>query len=70
MNQSVPVVNWDMLVLLKIYAGEPQDVLDARQILKLRQTSANDLSRVSDLADRLGIGDEWMAFLLAHAKDQ
>jgi hypothetical protein len=70
MNQSVPVVNWDMLVLLKIYAGGPQDVLDARQILKLRQTSANDLSRVSDLADRLGIGDEWMAFLLAHAKDQ
>lgn len=70
MNQSVPVVNWETLVLLRIYAGGPQDVLDARQILKLRQPSANDLHRVSELADRLGIRDEWIALSVAHAKDQ
>jgi hypothetical protein len=46
MNRSVPVVNWDMLVMLKLYAGGPQDILDVRQILKVRQPSMAELHTV------------------------
>jgi hypothetical protein len=70
MNQSMPVVTWDMLVLLKAYAGGPQDVLDARQILKVRQPPEEELRRISGLADRLGIREEWTALSADHAKDQ
>ena len=59
MNRSVPVVKWDMLVMLKLYAGGPQDMLDARQILKVRQPSMAELQTVGNLAGTLGLLDEW-----------
>lgn len=37
MERIVPVVCWQVLILLKLYAGGPQDRLDAQQILKARQ---------------------------------
>jgi hypothetical protein len=61
LNHQVPVVTWEMLVLLKVYAGGPQDVLDVRQILKVRLPSENELSKVAVLAEQLGIRKEWMA---------
>jgi hypothetical protein len=70
MNRTVPMVGWERLVILKLYAGGPQDVFDARQILKVRQPSENELRAVSDLADRLGIRAEWTALSAEHAKDQ
>ncbi len=36
MDQVVPVVSWQVLVLLKLYAGDPQDTLDAHNILQVR----------------------------------
>ena len=67
-NQGVPVVRWDMLVLLKLYAGGPQDVLDAQQNVKARPPSEEELHRISSLADRLGIREEWTALSAEHAK--
>jgi hypothetical protein len=61
MNHRVPVVNWATLVLLKLYAGEPQDILDAKQILIVRQPAGDELTRLSALADRLGLREEWIA---------
>lgn len=59
MNRSVPVVKWDMLVMLKLYAGGPQDILDARQILRIRQPSMDELQAVGNLARTLEILEEW-----------
>lgn len=59
MNRSVSVVKWDMLVMLKLYAGGPQDMLDARQILKVRQPSLAELQTVGKLAGTLGLLEEW-----------
>ena len=61
MNHRVPVVNWATLVLLKLYAGGPQDILDAKQILTVRQPAGDELTRLSALADRLGLREEWIA---------
>jgi hypothetical protein len=70
MNHRVPVVTWDMLVMLKLYAGGPQDMLDARQVLRVRQPHEEELRRISSLADRLGIREEWTALSAEHAKEQ
>lgn len=61
MTHTAPVVRWDMLVLLKLYAGGPQDVLDARQILKVRQPSSVEMDKISLLATELGLIEEWNA---------
>jgi hypothetical protein len=54
MNHTAPIVRWDMLVLLKLYAGEPQDVLDARQILKVRQPSSVEMDKIKSFGNRVG----------------
>lgn len=69
LNHRIPVVNWEALVLLKVYAGGPQDLLDARQILKVRQPSATELTRISNLAERLGIQEEWTELSTEYFKD-
>ncbi|MDF2459974.1 MAG: hypothetical protein K0S79_2390 [Nitrospira sp.] len=65
----MPVVTWESLVLLKIYAGGPQDLLDARQILKVRQPSETELARISNLAERLRIQEEWTELSTEYFKD-
>ena len=50
--------------------GGPDDVLDARQIVKVRQPSEEDLRNISSLADRLGIGEECRALSAEHSQDQ
>jgi hypothetical protein len=62
-------VTWESLVLLKIYAGGPQDLLDARQILKVRQPSETELARIFNLAERLGIQEEWTELSTEYFKD-
>jgi hypothetical protein len=69
LNHRVPVVTWESLVLLKIYAGGPQDLLDVRQILKVRQPSETELARISNLAERLGIQEEWTELSTEYFKD-
>lgn len=58
---AVPVVSWQSLILLKLYAGGPQDFLDARQILAVCQPSQADMQEVSALADRTGLSTAWQA---------
>lgn len=40
LERMVPVVSWQALILLKLYAGGPQDILDAQQILQVRRPQA------------------------------
>jgi hypothetical protein len=59
----VPVVSWQSLVLLKLYAGGPQDLVDAQQILALRQPTQSDLHTLSTLADQLSLSAAWERFI-------
>jgi hypothetical protein len=63
-------VKWDVLLLLKLYAGGPQDMLDARQILKIRQPSTVEIQAVGNLAGRLGVLEEWTALSAHYFKNQ
>jgi len=40
---SVPVVSWPVLIILKLYAGGPHDLLGVHQILKVRRPQAKDV---------------------------
>ena len=57
MDQVVPVVFWQMLVLLKLYAGGSQDKLDAHHILQMRNPKPDELEQ--DLSGLLLI--QWRA---------
>ena len=61
---TVPVVNWQSLVLLKLYAGGPQDLLDARQILAVRQPNRNELQEVTQLAEQVNLLADFQALAI------
>jgi len=50
---SVPVISWQGLILLKLYAGGPQDLLDAQHILDVRQPNRDGIEEIARLADRV-----------------
>ena len=56
---SVPIVSWPVLIILKLYAGGPQDLLDVRQILKVRRPLANDVQEIESMAQAAGVLSEW-----------
>jgi len=56
---SVPVVNWPALVLLKLYAGGPMDLQDARNILAVRQPSDAERLALAGQASALGLAEEF-----------
>ncbi len=56
---SVPVVSWQVLIILKLYAGGPHDLLDVHQILKVRQPQAKDLQDIASMAETVGVLNEW-----------
>ncbi len=56
---SVPVVSWPVLIILKLYAGGPQDLLDVRQILKVRRPLVNDVQEIESMAQAAGVLSEW-----------
>lgn len=64
---SVPVVNWQALVLLKVYAGGPIDMQDARNILAVRNPNVMDREYLIAQADALGLGEEVCTLLRASA---
>lgn len=66
MERIVPVVGWQVLILLKLYAGGPQDRLDAQQILKARQPQQHDLQQMRGMAESAGVLEEWLALSNAH----
>ncbi|MDR4495873.1 MAG: nucleotidyl transferase AbiEii/AbiGii toxin family protein [Nitrospirales bacterium] len=63
MDQMLPVVSWQMLVLLKLYAGGPQDQLDAQHILQVRSPEPKDLQTMGRMAKSLGILEDWSALV-------
>ena len=60
---AVPVVTWKALILLKLYAGGPQDLLDARQILAVRQPAPAEQQDIAALADKVGLAAAWQALI-------
>ena len=69
MDQVVPVVSWQVLVLLKLYAGGPQDKLDAQHILQVRNPKPDDLEQIREMAESLGILKDWIIFLNLHQQN-
>jgi Domain of unknown function (DUF1814). len=65
MERIVPVVSWPVLILLKLYAGGPQDLVDAQQILRARQPHQSDLERLRGMAESAGLLKEWAS--LSHS---
>lgn len=63
MGCAVPVVSWQVLILLKLYAGGPQDLLDARQILAVRQPTEAERRALEALAGQEGLSEEWQAMV-------
>jgi len=55
---AVPVVNWQALVLMKLYAGGPIDLQDARSIVAVRKPGTADRDSLIAQADRLGLTQE------------
>lgn len=60
---SVRVVSWQALILLKLYAGGPQDLLDAQQILAVRQPTPTERQAVAALADKVGLLPAWQMLI-------
>lgn len=56
---SVPVVSWPVLIILKLYAGGPHDLLDVHQILKIRRPQAKDVLDIESMAETAGVLSEW-----------
>ena len=59
----VPIVSWQSLILLKLYAGGPQDLVDAQQILAVRQPTQSDVHTLATLADQLSLSTAWERFI-------
>jgi predicted nucleotidyltransferase len=60
---TVRVVSWQALILLKLYAGGPQDMLDAQQILAVRQPTQVERQAVAALADAVGLSAAWQTLI-------
>jgi hypothetical protein len=48
-----------MLIILKLYAGGPHDLLDVHQILKIRRPQAKDVQGIESMAEMAGVLSEW-----------
>lgn len=55
---SVPVVNWQALVLLKLFAGGPIDLQDARSIVAVRKPGVTHREDLIAQADALELTQE------------
>lgn len=59
----LPVVDWPALVLLKLYAGGPVDLQDARDIIAVRRPNLSEREQLATLAKSLGLAKECKALL-------
>jgi hypothetical protein len=67
LGYSVPVVNWQALVLLTLYAGAPVDLQDARSVVAVRKPSVTRREDLIAQADALGLAHEVRVLLDSHA---
>lgn len=63
LDTLVPVVSWQALVLLKLYAGGPLDLRDARDILAVRRPGTPDGEALVAQAETVGLAEEARALL-------
>ena len=56
---SVLVVSWPVLIILKLYAGGPRDLLDVHQLLKVMRPQAKDVQEIESMAQVAGVLSEW-----------
>lgn len=63
LGYAVPVVNWRSLVLMKLYAGGPVDLQDARSIIAVQKPNTADRKRLIAQAEALGLAQEVRALL-------
>jgi hypothetical protein len=68
MDRTVPVVAWSVLLILKLYAGGPQDRLDAEQLLKARQPQQAELETLRVMAESAGVLEEWDSLAQAYLR--
>lgn len=54
---DVPVASWQSLILLKMYAGGPQDLLDAKNLVLRKQSTTKEIQEITQLADQLGLSE-------------
>ncbi len=54
-GRKVPIVSWRSLVILKLYAGAPQDQIDAKGILDVQKPTVEDLQGLKQIAASLGL---------------
>lgn len=66
---SVPVVSWPHLVLLKLYAGGPHDLLDAERLLVIQRPDPVTLRVMRTQAEAVGLS-RTLADLLARVADE
>ncbi len=59
----IPVVSWEALLLLKLYAGGPKDLLDAQTLFVHQQPHARHQEHVATMAKTVGLTEEWNTFL-------
>lgn len=62
-GQSIPVATWDRLLLLKLYAGGPADLLDAHGLWAVARPDSDAVEKLRKLAQQVGLGPEFAAFL-------
>ncbi|HEY6923598.1 MAG TPA: hypothetical protein VI653_09025 [Steroidobacteraceae bacterium] len=60
---TVRVVSWQALILLKLYAGGPQDLLDAQHILAVRQPTPAERRALAVQAEAVGLSTAWHALI-------
>ena len=61
----LPVVDWPALVLLKLYAGGPVDLQDARGIVAVRRPNQSERKDLVAKAEALGVAEEYKALFAA-----
>ncbi|WP_454062259.1 hypothetical protein [Candidatus Nitrospira salsa] len=59
---TIPVISWQVLILLKLHDGGPQDLLDAQQIFRARQPIQEDLDTIAKLAAQVNLSATWQKF--------
>lgn len=64
-GSSVPVVSWQALLMLKLYAAGPADLLDAQEIWKVCQPDFQAVQNLRELARKLKLTGDFERFLKA-----
>lgn len=57
LGSQVPVVSWETLILLKLYGGAPQDLLDVETIIQIQRPSIDAWTGLSALARSVEVSD-------------